>query len=446
MSLLVRFAPSPTGLLHVGNARTALLNHLFARANGARFLLRIDDTDAERSKPEYETAIITDLAWLGIAHDLFARQSLRAEVYRAACEKLKTEGRLYPCYETPLELDRKRKRQIAQGLPPVYDRTALALSSEERVRHEAQGRLPHWRFRLSGKRISWRDLVHGPVEIDTAALSDPVLVREDGRFLYTLPSVADDIDFSASHVIRGEDHVTNTAVQIELFEALGATVPQFAHFPLLVGAGGEALSKRLGSLSLRSLREEEEIEPLALASYLAKTGTSGSIELRDSLDALAREFAFEKIGRAPAHFDSAELAHLNAKLLHNLPYDAVARRLGELHIAGGARFWEAVRPNLARLSDAADLWGLVRGPVIPIVENGMLLAKAAELLPPEPWDEEIWPGWTRAIADATGTKGRALFHPLRLALTGRENGPELRKLLPLIGRAKALARLGGNIA
>ncbi|HEY3776908.1 MAG TPA: glutamate--tRNA ligase [Rhizomicrobium sp.] len=446
MSLLVRFAPSPTGLLHVGNARTALLNHLFARKAGARFLLRIDDTDVERSKPEFEAAIIADLTWLGITHDLFDRQILRADAHRAACERLKAEGRLYPCYETPLELERRRKRQIAQGLPPVYDRAALALSPEERARLDSQGRLPHWRFRLSGMRIAWRDLVRGDVEIDTTGLSDPVLIREDGRFLYTLPSVVDDIDFAVSHVIRGEDHVTNTAVQIEIFEALAAPVPQFAHFPLLVGAGGEALSKRLGSLSLKSLRDEEEIEPLALASYLAKTGTSGAIELRESLDALAEEFAFEKIGRAPAHFDPAEIAHLNAKFLHGMSYESVSPRLADMDVGGGAAFWDAVRPNLARMSDAADLWEIVRGPVVPVVEDKDLLAKAEELLPAEPWDEGLWPFWTRAVSEATGATGRRLYHPLRLALTGRENGPELKKLLPLIGRAKVLARLNGETA
>ncbi|HEY6577954.1 MAG TPA: glutamate--tRNA ligase, partial [Rhizomicrobium sp.] len=439
-------APSPTGLLHVGNARTAMLNHLFARKEGARFLLRIDDTDTERSRPEFETAITADLAWLGIEHDLFARQILRADAHRAACETLKATGRLYPCYETPLELERRRKRQIAQGLPPVYDRAAFALSADERRRLENQGRLPHWRFRLSGRAVAWGDLVRGPVEIDTATLSDPVLIREDGRFLYTLPSVADDFDFAVTHVIRGEDHVTNTAVQIEIFEALAAPVPQFAHFPLLVGAGGEALSKRLGSLSLRSLREDEGIEPLALACYLAKTGTSDPIELRHSLDALAREFAFEKIGRAPAHFDPAELVHLNAKLLHELPYGAVSARLAQMEIAGGAAFWDAVKPNLTRVSDAAELWRMVCGPVVPVVADAGLTAKAAELLPSEPWDEQLWPVWTRAIAEATGAKGRALFHPLRLALTGLENGPELKKLLPLIGRAKALARLNGETA
>ena len=446
MTPLVRFAPSPTGLLHVGNARTAMLNYLFAKKEGARFFLRIDDTDTERSRPEYEQAIIADLNWLGLDHDLFARQSARGDAYRLAAEHLKAAGRLYPCYETALELDRRRKRQIAMGKPPVYDRAALTLSAEERARHEAQGRVPHWRFKLSHARVKWRDLLRGEVEIDTANLSDPVLIREDGRFLYTLPSVVDDVDFAVSHIIRGEDHVTNTAVQIEIFEALGARVPAFAHFPLLVGSGGEALSKRLGSLSLKQLREEDAIEPMALASYLAKTGTSDPVELKPSLEALAAEFAFEKIGRAPAHFDPAELSALNAKFLHSLGYDAVAHRLSDLGVAGGAVFWEAVRPNVSRLSDAANLWAMVAGPVTPVIENSALLGKAVEILPEEPWSEETWPRWTAAISAATGAKGRALFHPLRLALTGRDHGPEMKKLLPLIGRARAMARLNGEIA
>jgi glutamyl-tRNA synthetase len=445
MNRVVRFAPSPTGLLHVGNARTAMLNHLFAREEGARFLLRIDDTDVERSKAEYEAQIIADLEWMGIGHDLFARQILRTDAHRAACERLKEAGRLYPCYETPLELERKRKRQTARGLPPVYDRAALELSREDRVRLEQQGRLPHWRFKLTQNRVAWRDLVRGDVEIETATLSDPVLIRENGRFLYTLPSVADDIDFAVTHVIRGEDHVTNTAVQIEIFAALSAPVPQFAHFPLLVGAGGEALSKRLGSLSLKSLREEG-IEPLALACYLAKTGTSDPIELRPSLDVLAQEFSFEKIGRAPAHFDPAELVHLNAKLLHRLSYVSVRDRLADFGIGGGAEFWDAVKPNLTRMSDVLEMWRMVEGPVAPAVENRELLQCACELLPPEPWGEEVWQQWTKALSERTGAKGRALFHPLRLALTGSEHGPELKKLLPLIGRARALARLNGDAA
>jgi glutamyl-tRNA synthetase len=437
---LVRFAPSPTGLLHVGNARTALVNWLFAHKTGGKFFLRIDDTDTERSKPEYEAAIIEDLGWLGLTHDLFARQVERAAAHQDAAEKLKRGGRLYPAYETADELDRRRKRQIAMKKPPVYDRAALNLSAADRAKLEAEGRRPHWRFKLSQAKVKWRDLIRGEVEIDTAHLSDPVLIREDGRFLYTLPSVADDVDFAVSHIVRGEDHVTNTAAQIEIFEALGAPMPEFAHFPLLIGAGGEALSKRIGSLSLRELRESG-IEPLALASYLAKTGTSDAIELRPSLEALAAEFDFARIGRAPAHFDPRELEGLNAKLLHGLAYDAVAARLAAMGVPGGAAFWEAVKPNLTRLSDAKDLASLVTGPVQPVIEDADFVASAAELLPPEPWDENSWGEWTKAVGAATGAKGRALFHPLRLALTGREHGPELKKLLPLIGRAGALARL-----
>jgi len=445
MTVTVRFAPSPTGLLHVGNARTAMLNFLFARKHDGQFLLRIDDTDTERSKPEFEDAILEDLGWLGIMHDRFERQSERAERHEAAVEKLIVAGRLYPCFETPEELERKRKRQIASRRPPVYDRAALKLTTVERAKLEASGHVPHWRFKLSRDVVKWHDAVRGPVEIDTAHLSDPVLIREDGRFLYTLPSIVDDTEFGVTHIVRGEDHVTNTAAQIEIFQALGAAVPAFAHFPLLVGAGGEALSKRLGSVSLRSFREDG-IEALALACYLAKTGTSDTIELRAGLDDLAAEFDFAKIGRAPAHFDPAELMNLNAKLLHGLPYAAVEGRLSALGVAGGEAFWEAARPNLTRLSDAADLWTLVAGPVEPVIEDAALTAKAAELLPPAPFGEATWPEWTKAVSAATGLKGRALFHPLRLALTGREHGPELKKLLPLIARDKIVARLNGRTA
>lgn len=444
-NVLVRFAPSPTGLLHVGNARTAVLNYLFARKANGKFLLRIDDTDAGRSKREFEDSIIADLAWLGLLHDVFARQSEREERYRAAAERLKETGKLYPAYETPEELDRKRKRAAARGLPPVYDRAALKLTPEERAKLEADGRTPHWRFKLSQSKVKWRDLIRGDVEIDTATLSDPVLVREDGRFLYTLPSVVDDVEFAVSHVIRGEDHVTNTAVQIEIFKALGARPPEFAHHPLIVGAGGESLSKRLGSLSLQQLREEG-IEPLALAAYLAKIGTSDPIEPRPSLDVLATEFEFGKVGRAPAHFDLAELVALNGKLLHTLSYESVRERLKMEGADLGEAFWEAVKSNLTRLSDVANMRALIEGPMTPLREDPELLAKAASLLPPEPYTEASWNEWTKAVGAATGRQGRALYHPLRLALTGRETGPELNKLLPLIGRARALARLEGKSA
>jgi len=445
VSTLVRFAPSPTGLLHAGNARTAVINYLFVRKTGGKFFLRIDDTDAGRSKPEFEAAIVADLAWLGLLHDVFARQSEREDAYRAAAEKLKASGRLYPAYETPDELERKRKRAAARGKPPVYDRAALELTAAERAKLEAEGRKPHWRFKLTQQPVAWHDLIRGDVVIDTATLSDPVLVREDGRFLYTLPSVVDDIDFKVSHIIRGEDHVTNTAAQIEIFEALGAGRPEFAHHPLLVGAGGESLSKRLGSLSLQYLRDEG-VEPPALVAYLAKIGTSDPIEPRPSLDVLATEFEFAKVGRAPAHFDVGELMTLNGKLLHTLTYDIVRERLAGAGADLGEAFWEAVKPNLTRLADAANFRTLIEGPVTPLREDPELLTKAASLLPPEPYTDASWNEWTSAVGAATGRKGRALYHPLRLALTGSETGPELKKLLPLIGRARALARLEGKVA
>jgi glutamyl-tRNA synthetase len=441
MAVIVRFAPSPTGLLHVGNARTALLNYLFARKLGGKFLLRIDDTDAARSKKEFEEAIYRDLDWLGVRHDLTDRQLGRLKIYSTAFYRLQAVGRVYPCYETEGELERQRALLKMRKLPPIYDRAALKLTEAQRDAFEAEGRKPHWRFKLSRSKVRWSDLVRGPVEIDTATMSDPVLVREDGAFLYTLPSVADDIDYAISHVVRGEDHVTNTAAQIEIFEALDAAIPAFAHFPLLVGAGGEALSKRLGSLSLETLREDG-MEPMAVAAYLAKIGTSDTIEPRLSLDELAREFDFAKIGRAPAHFDPTELAALNARTLHQMPYDAA--RFAALGMS--ETLWNAIKPNLTKMTDAKDLARLVSGPVTPVIEDAALAARAAALLPPEPWDEATWPAWTGAIATETGIKGRGLFHPLRLALTGRGDGPELKKLLPLIGRARTLARLEGKPA
>jgi glutamyl-tRNA synthetase len=438
MTVNVRFAPSPTGLLHVGNARAAILNVLFAKKQGGRFILRIDDTDQARSTREFEDAIHRDLAWLGLVHDSSERQSARMEAYRAAFDKLVAEGRIYPCYETEAELERQRGLLKARKLPPVYDRSSLDPAKKEKW--EAEGRRPHWRFKLNRAKVQWDDLIRGPVEIDTATQSDPVLLREDGNFLYTFPSVVDDVDFAISHVIRGEDHVTNTAAQVEIFQALGAMPPAFAHYPLLVGAKGEALSKRLGSLSLQQLREEG-LEPQAICSYLAKIGTSDPVEPRLRLDDLAQEFDFAKIGRAPAHFDSDELASLNARTLHITPYAAVKDRAGV-----SESVWEAIRANLTKLSDARDLALLVTGPVTPVIEDAGLTTRAVELLPPEPWNEETWRRWTQAVAAATGAKGRGLYHPLRLALTGRGDGPELKKLLPLIGRAKVLARLKGETA
>jgi len=439
MSITVRFAPSPTGLLHVGNARTALLNFLFAKKAGGKFILRIDDTDAARSKKEFEDAIIRDLAWLGLGYDAADRQANRLAKYSVAFYKLQASGHIYPAFETEAELERQRGLLKARRLPPIYDRASL--DPAKKAKWEAEGRKPHWRFKLSRSKVSWTDLVRGPVEIDTATMSDPVLVREDGAFLYTLPSVADDIDMGITHVLRGEDHVTNTAAQIEIFRALGGPVPAFAHFPLLVGAGGAVLAKRLGAQTLQQLREGG-VESSALAACLAKIGTSDPIEPRLSLGELVNEFDFNKIGRAPAHFELDELLALNARTLHTMPYESVAARVPGIDAA----LWEVIRANLTKLSDAAALAALVSGPVTPVIEDAALTAKAAELLPPEPWNEETWPAWTKAVAAATGAKGKGLYHPLRLALTGRGDGPELKKLLPLIGRARSLARLEGKTA
>ncbi len=445
MSTTVRFAPSPTGRIHAGNIRTALINFLFARQTGGRLIFRLDDTDRERSTEEFAEGIREDLAWLGIAYAEEVRQSDRFGRYAEAVEKLKSAGRLYPAYETPEELELKRKRQLARGKPPVYDRAALKLTADERAKLEAEGRRPHWRFKLETRDVVWDDLVRGRQHVDASSLSDPVLVRADGTYLYTLPSVVDDIDLGITHVIRGEDHVVNTAPQIQLFEALGAAPPAFGHHSLLVNADGQALSKRDRSISIKGMREEG-IEALAVASYCATIGTSDPVVPHANLDELARSFDFAKLSRAPARFDPAELRALNARLLHMLPYAAVAARLEAMGITGGAAFWEAVRGNLAVLGDAKTWWEVVRGPLSPIIADRDLCHRAGELLPPEPWDETTWERWSAAIKQATGAKGRALFQPLRLALTGCEHGPELKHLLPLIGRARALARLEGKTA
>jgi glutamyl-tRNA synthetase len=444
MTVTVRFAPSPTGRLHAGNIRTALINWIFARKEHGRFLLRLDDTDAERSTEEFAQGIREDLAWLGLGFEREIRQSDRFDRYAAAVERLKATGRLYPAYETQDELELKRKRQLARGHPPVYDRAALKLTDAERAKLEAEGHRAHWRFLLETRDVVWNDLVRGEQHVDAASLSDPVLVRADGTYLYTLPSVVDDIDLGITHVIRGEDHVANTAPQIQLFEALGAP-PSFGHHNLLVGAEGQALSKRDRSLSIQGLREEG-LEPLAVASYAATIGTSDPVAPHGSLDELAAPFALAKLSRAPARFDVHELRLLNARLLHALPYDAVAERLHAMGVGGGEGFWEAVRSNLATLADARFWWLVVSGDMAPVIEDAKLCREAARLLPQEPWDGGTWTAWSSAVKDATGAKGKALFQPLRLALTGREHGPELKLLLPLIGRNRAAARLDGKTA
>jgi glutamyl-tRNA synthetase len=445
---LVRFAPSPTGRIHIGNARTALLNYVFARSQGGGFVLRFDDTDRERSREEFVQAIEVDLAWLGIRPDVTVRQSAREAIYAAAAQRLREIGRLYPCYETAEELERRRRLQQARGLPPIYDRAALKLAPADRTRLEAEGRRPHWRFQLAAETVHWRDLVRGDSHIDTASLSDPVLVREDGSYLYTLPSVVDDIELDITDVIRGEDHVTNTAVQIQIFKALtDKPVPAFGHHNLLVAAGGEGLSKRTGALSIGSLRDAG-IEALAVAALAVLTGSSHEVHPIASLAELSEGFDLAHISRTPARFDPAELKALSERTLHKLDFESVRDRLAAYDITGfkAEPFWLAVRGNLEALVDVADWWRVVEGEIEPVIEDRAFLQTASESLPEEPWDETTWKAWTAAVALQTGRKGRALFHPLRVALTGSETGPELAKLLPLIGRAKASARLRGLAA
>ncbi|MEX1108781.1 MAG: glutamate--tRNA ligase [Dongiaceae bacterium] len=436
----MRFAPSPTGRLHVGNLYVALANWLQARRYGGAFVLRLDDTDKERSRPEFEHSIREDLRWLGLDWAEEARQSARISLYRAAAERLKASGRLYPCYETPEELALRRKAQLQAGKPPIYDRAALALDEKVRAQLEAEGRRPHWRFRLDREPVEWTDLVRGPERIDAASQSDPVLVRDDGSFLYTLPSVVDDIDLDIAQVIRGHDHVTNTAAQIQIFLALSGSTPSFGHLPLLADAAGALLSKRLDSLSATRLRDDG-IEPLALAAYLAGIGGAGGEKdaLAASLDALAAQFDIGHFGRGAPRYDPAALAAINARVLHGYNYDRVADRLAPLGCA--APLWLAIRGNVARLSDAAVWVAVCYGEIEPLREEPEFLAESASLLPSEPWDRDIWSRWTNALKEKTGRKGRALFRPLRLALTGRDAGPEMAALLPLIGAERSQRRL-----
>lgn len=445
-SVAVRFAPSPTGRLHVGNARQAVVNWLFARKHGGSFLLRHDDTDTERSEDRHIDAIEGDLRWLGLTWDSRVRQSERLDRYAAALTRLKAQGSVYPAYETPEELSLKRKAQLNAGGPPLYDRAALRLTPAARAELEAKGRKPHWRFRLEPGQVRWDDVVHGAMAVEAETLSDPVLVREDGTPLYVFTSVVDDAELGISHVIRGDEHLMNSVPQIRLLQALGAAPPVFAHIALLVGAQGEKLSKRLGALSLETLRAEG-VEPLAIASFLARLGTSDPVEPRTSTDSIIAGFDLSRFGRAPAHFDADELLALNAKVLHHLPYAAVRERLRQVGVLEHAEaFWHAVRGNLGIFDDVVAWIAVASGPLHGSPPDAEFASRAAELLPSEPWGETTWAEWTTKVSGVTGAKGRALFQPLRLALTGRDTGPEMKALLPLIGRERARSRLRGEAA
>lgn len=438
---VVRWAPSPTGRIHLGNARPALLNWFFARRTGGRYVLRMDDTDLARSTREFADGVEVDLAWLGVTPDLLVRQSERTALYDEARDKLIAAGRLYPAYETEDELDRKRARARLLGKPPIYDRAALSLTDEDKAKYEAEGRKPHWRFRLDGRPVQFQDLIKGQQTVNTASMSDPVLIRADGSYLYTLPSVVDDIDLGITHVIRGEDHVSNTGTQIEIIEALGGTVPTFAHHNLLTDAAGQGFSKRLGSQSISDFRAEG-YEPLAVAIMATLTGTSLPIEPYENLDAIAEKLELSMISHGAARFDPAELDSLNARLLHTMSYEEALPRLSSMGLEGEA-IWLLLRENLVRFPDIAEWSKLLTGPIEPVVadEDREFLGLAKAMLPPEPWDETTWSTWTNALKGATGRKGKALFLPLRMALTGRHDGPELKSLLVLLGRKACLDRL-----
>ena len=441
MTVRTRFAPSPTGHLHVGNIRAALHNWLWARAQGGEFWLRIDDTDAERSEERFVEAIRADLAWLGLVPDGEERQSARFALYEARFAALRDAGRIYPAYETSQELDLKRKIAAGRGLPPIYDRAALALSDADRAALEAEGVQPHWRFKLDHDApIVWDDLIRGPQKFDAATMSDPVIRRADGSWLYMLPSAIDDAEMGITHVVRGEDHVSNTALQLQMFAAMGVAPPAFAHEALLTGAEGK-LSKRLGSLGVAHFREIG-IEPEAVRALLARIGTSLSVEPLVDVAALVESFDFAKFGRAPARFDEAELAGLNAKIVHQLDFAQVADRLP----AGmGEAEWAAVRPNLATVAEAADWWRVIEGPITTERDpaDAEFLASAARLTNVVAWDADPWHALTTALKAETGRSGKALFLPLRRALTGLDHGPDMKALLPLIGQDRARDRLAG---
>ena len=441
----VRFAPSPTGHLHVGNLRTALVNFLFARCRNGHFMLRIDDTDSERSTTAFETAIRDDLQWMGMPWDSEDRQSARLKRYDAALQRLLADGRAYACYETPEELGLKRKAQLSSGRPPVYDRAALKLTDAQKADFESEGRRPHYRFLLNDAEVAWHDMVRGDVAYHMSSLSDPVLFREDGRVIYTMASVVDDIDHAITHIIRGEDHVTNSAAQIQLFEALGAIAPQMGHVALLAGADGEGLSKRLGSLSINQLRDEG-MRAAAMASLLARIGTSDPVVPHIDLAAIIDGFDLSRFGRATAKFDPAELAQVNIRVIQQLDYASVSDELAEAGVGGGADFWLAVRDNLATVAEAGLWWSVCTADITPVIEAADVTNAAAELLPEGDLSADIWSAWTKAVATETGVKGRGLFMPLRLALTGHEKGPEIAPLLAFMGRARIEARLRGKTA
>ena len=445
MSVVSRFAPSPTGNLQLGNIRTALIAYLFARHGKGKFILRIDDTDLERSKPEYTENIKRDLAWLGMHWEEYYHQAGREAVYNAARDKLIAMDRVYPCYETEEELALKRKVQLGRGAPPIYDRAALKLTDEQKKKYEEEGRRPHYRFLLNHEPIVWDDHIRGRVELNGKDFSDPVLIREDGSPLYHLCSVVDDIEYGVTHIVRGEDHVSNTAFHIQMIEALGAKPPEFLHLPLMFDDEGKKLSKRAGSLAISALRDDEGFEPVTPAAFLSRLGTSKPIEPFQDIQDVVDNFDVSTFGKANPRFIFEDMVLLNAKIVHAMSYERAKKRLAALEIEGVTEeIWLAARPNLTFLHDVREWVRVAKGPVNPIIADAGFAKDALDLLPAAPWTTETWTNWVNAVKEKTGRKGKELFMPLRQALTGMDHGPEMANLLPLIGYDRAKARLAGH--
>ncbi len=429
-----RFAPSPTGHLHVGNLRTALFNFLLALKSQGTFILRLDDTDTERSKQEFIDSIQFDLEWLGIHWTRVERQSKRLELYREAAEKLRQKGQLYECFETQSELALRRKTLLNMGKPPIYDRGALALTEDEREKRRSQ--TPgYWRYMLNGQRINWVDGIQGAISIDTSSLSDPVLIRADGLCLYTLASVVDDVEMGITDVVRGADHITNTAVQIQLMSQLNHPHPRFVHHSLLTGPRGEPLAKRLGALSIRDLREQG-IEPMALLSLLTFSGSRQDLKMGSNLEDLASYFDLPNFSTAPVKFNESDLNDLTSQCLAQMPFSAIKDLLEEYKIPAhlAQNFWHTLRANLNQRKDLHDWWKILRDGAVPLVSKDDLdfVRQAFSLLKSPPYDQETWSQWTKLVSHATSRKGKGLYMPLRKALTGRAQGPEMNNLMPLI--------------
>jgi glutamyl-tRNA synthetase len=441
MDIITRFAPSPTGMLHVGNARTAIVNFLFAKASCGKFMLRIDDTDLERSKEEYVDGIKKDLMWLGFEWDIFARQSERFERYNDIRDKLIKAGRLYECFETSEELETKRKLQLSSGRPPIYDRASLKLTSDQKQSYLSLGRKPHYRFLLNSGDIKWQDMIRGEIKFDSAHLSDPILIREDGTMTYMISSTIDDIDFRISHVVRGEDHITNTALQLQLFEAMGSTPPQFGHLALIT-TKDEKISKRIGGFDLKSLREDEGIEAMAINSLFSTLGSSMQITAVNNLNEIIKNFDIMKFSRNAANYSFEDLERINHKIVSNMEYSDVAKRLEQEGLGDlNEEFWLAIRPNLNHIGDARIWWDICHSHIKSENLDVHFLKTSCNLLPSGKIDNDTWSIWTKSISEQTGKKGRELFMPLRIALTGMDHGPEMSHILPLIGREKVTERL-----